>query len=275
MVRSLCLRAFDQDLVSLVVGSLEREGARVMQRCEPREVKREGETGGLEVHWYNKNTGETEQEKWDTVLFATGRAAATSSLAVSRAGVMVDDDGKVVVDQEERTSAPNVYAIGDVAKDRWELTPVAIKSGKLLSRRLFAGSAELMDYDMVPTTVFTPLELAAIGLTEEKAAAQYGETSVQVYHAFYHPLEFYLPAKEMGSCYVKLVCVGDEERVVGLHMTGPNAGEMMQGFAAALKVGVTYMDLVATVGIHPTCAEEVVKLRITRASGEDPTVSAC
>jgi pyruvate/2-oxoglutarate dehydrogenase complex dihydrolipoamide dehydrogenase (E3) component len=281
MVRSVCLRAFDQDLVMLVMGSLEREGVSVMWGCEPQQVRRvegggeAGEEGALNVSWFSKDTGETHQGEWDTVLFATGRRPATHSLALPLAGVAEDGEGKVVVDEADRTSVPNVYAIGDAAKGRWELTPVAIEAGKRLSRRLFAGPKELMDYETVPTTVFTPLELAAVGLTGEKAIAEYGEESVQVYHAFYHPLEFYLPGREMGSCYVKLVCVGPDERVVGLHMTGPNAGEMMQGFAVAVKLGMTYAGLASTIGIHPTSAEEVVKLHITRASGKDPMVTAC
>ncbi|EDO46554.1 predicted protein [Nematostella vectensis] len=161
-------------------------------------------------------------------------------------------------------------------QDRPELTPVAIMAGKLLARRLFAGSTIQMDYDNIATTVFTPLEYSTVGLSEEDAIRQYGEENLEVYHAFYKPLEFRVTEREEDVGYIKAVCLREgEQSVIGLHYLGPNAGEVMQGFAVAIRCGLTMRMLSSTVGIHPTCAEEVVKLHITKRSGEDPTVTGC
>ncbi|GLD61675.1 thioredoxin reductase 2, mitochondrial, partial [Lates japonicus] len=159
---------------------------------------------------------------------------------------------------------------------RPELTPTAIKAGKLLARRLAGQSTELMNYDNVPTTVFTPLEYGCVGLSEEEAEKRHGKDSIEVYHAFYKPLEFTVAERDASQCYTKVVCErGGDQRILGLHFTGPNAGEVTQGFALGFQCGATYSHLLQTVGIHPTCAEEVVKVNITKRSGLDATVTGC
>ncbi|KAM8992994.1 thioredoxin reductase 2, mitochondrial isoform 2-T2 [Ara ararauna] len=159
---------------------------------------------------------------------------------------------------------------------RPELTPTAIAAGKLLARRLFGQSSELMDYDSVPTTVFTPLEYGCVGLSEEAAVQCYGSDNVEVYHAYYKPLEFTVAERDATQCYIKMVCLRErEQRILGLHFIGPNAGEVIQGFALGIKCGATYPQLMKTVGIHPTCAEEIIKLHITKRSGLDATVTGC
>uniref|UniRef100_A0A3Q3M031 Pyridine nucleotide-disulphide oxidoreductase dimerisation domain-containing protein n=1 Tax=Labrus bergylta TaxID=56723 RepID=A0A3Q3M031_9LABR len=151
---------------------------------------------------------------------------------------------------------------------RPELTPTAIKAGKLLARRLAGHSAELMNYDNVATTVFTPLEYGCVGLSEEEAEMRHGKDGIEVYHAFYKPLEFTVAERDASQCYLKVVCerAGDQ-KILGLHFTGPNAGEVTQGFALAFQCGATYSHLLQTVGIHPTCAEELTKVHITKRSG--------
>lgn len=117
-----------------------------------------------------------------------------------------------------------------------ELTPVAIHAGKLLSRRLFGGSTDQMDYTNVATTVFSPLEYGCVGLSEEQAIALYGEENLEIYHAYYKPTEFFVPQKNVKHCYVKVVALRkDDQRVLGMHFVGPNAGEVIQGFSAAIK----------------------------------------
>eukprot|EP00731_Ephydatia_muelleri_P011899 Em0006g793a len=279
MVRSHCLKSFDQDVAGLVVRNLEKRGVHLLTHCEPKMVAKSSQQ--LSVQWHCFDDQQDKEDQWDTVLFATGREPCVAGLALDQAGVRVDPQTKkIVVDQYDASvSMPHIFAIGDVAMGRQELTPVAVKAGKMLARRLFGGTSEVMNYHMVPTTVFTPLEFASVGLAEEKAVERHGEEAIEVYHAYYKPLEFYLPGTDSGECYIKLVCLRDpdpsKETVLGLHMTGPSAGEMLQGFAVAMGRGMSRMDLELAVGIHPTCAEEVLKLHTTKRSGKDPAITAC
>ena len=156
------------------------------------------------------------------------------------------------------------------------MTPVAINAGKLLARRLFANSKIQMDYQNVPTTVFSPLEYGCVGLSEEKAIQQYGEEALEVYHAFYKPTEFFIPQKNVENCYLKVVALRQDPQIVlGMHFLGPNAGEVIQGFAVAIKSKLTLPVLQDTVGIHPTTAEELTRINITKRSGLDPKPQSC
>lgn len=276
MMRSIPLRGFDQQMAGLVTDYMENHGTRFLRQCVPVRIDK-GDNGLLHVTWQETVTGESHQEAFQTVLFAIGRDAETSELNLSQAGVEVHPQTKKIIgNDKEQTTVPHIYAIGDVLQDRPELTPVAIRAGKLLAERLFGDSNVTMDYDKVATTVFTPLEFGTVGLSEEKAIDLYGEENIEVYHAFYKPLEFIVPARNAEQCYTKVVCLREGDRLIlGLHFLGPSAGEVIQGFAAAMRCGLTYKTLSATVGVHPTCAEEVVKLHITKRSGEDPTVTGC
>ncbi|OBS63525.1 hypothetical protein A6R68_07933 [Neotoma lepida] len=206
-----------------------------------------------------------------------GRVPETRNLNLEKAGVNVNPENeKIVVDAQEATSVPHIFAIGDVAEGRPELTPTAIKAGKLLAQRLFGKSSALMDYSNVPTTVFTPLEYGCVGLSEEEAVALHGQEHVEVYHAYYKPLEFTVTDRDASQCYIKMVCLREPPQLVlGLHFLGPNAGEVTQGFALGIKCGASYAQVMQTVGIHPTCSEEVVKLHISKRSGLEPTVTGC
>ena len=166
------------------------------------------------------------------------------------------------------------YAIGDVMLNVPELTPVAIKAGELLAQRLFGGSAVLMDYERVCTTVFTPVEYGCCGLTEEAAKTRFGDDGIEVYHSTFRPLESSLHGTEEGYC--KAICaLHDNHRIIGLHYFGPHAGEVLQGFGVAMKMGLTLQDLQSTVGIHPTTAEALVKLKITKSSGIELSSIGC
>ncbi|XP_022340615.2 thioredoxin reductase 2, mitochondrial-like [Crassostrea virginica] len=276
MVRSRPLKQFDQQMGGLVADSMEAKGTRFLKNCVPVSIEKDA-GGGLKVTYKNLTDRQTQEGVFDTVMFATGRHAVTKNLNLEAVGVKVDPNtNKVIGGHEgdnERSSAPNIYAIGDILHGRLELTPVAIKAGQLLAERLFGGSRVQMDYDLVPTTVFTPLEYGVVGISEEEAISRHGADKIEVYHAFYTPLEFAIPQKNAKQCYIKGVCFGD--KILGLHLIGPNAGEVIQGFAVALRCGATWSGLTGSVGIHPTTAEEVVKLHITKRSGLDPNVTGC
>uniref|UniRef100_A0A8D2LTJ1 Thioredoxin reductase 2 n=1 Tax=Varanus komodoensis TaxID=61221 RepID=A0A8D2LTJ1_VARKO len=276
MMRSIPLRGFDQQMATLVTDYMESYGTRFLKKCSPMKVKK-AENDRLRVTWKYLDSGKEKTDEFDTVLWAVGRAPDTKALNLESVGVKINSaTGKIIVDEGEATSVPHIYAIGDITEGRPELTPTAIAAGKLLARRMFGQSEELMDYDNVPTTVFTPLEYGCIGLSEEEAVRRFGVDNLEVYHAFYKPLEFTVAERNAPQCYIKMVCLRErEQRILGLHFIGPNAGEVIQGFALGIKCGATYSQMMATVGIHPTCAEEVTKLHITKRSGADPTVTGC
>uniref|UniRef100_A0A8C3IZS7 thioredoxin-disulfide reductase (NADPH) n=1 Tax=Calidris pygmaea TaxID=425635 RepID=A0A8C3IZS7_9CHAR len=276
MMRSIPLRGFDQQMASLVTEHMESYGTKFLKRCFPTKVEKL-ESNRLQVTWKNTDLGTEETDSFDTVMWAVGRAPDTKTLNLETVGVKTNSEtGKIIVDAVEATSVPHIYAIGDITEGRPELTPTAIAAGKLLARRLFGQSSELMDYDNVPTTVFTPLEYGCVGLSEEAAAQSYGSDNIEVYHAYYKPLEFTVAERDATQCYIKMVCLRErEQRILGLHFIGPNAGEVIQGFALGIKCGATYPQLMKTIGIHPTCAEEITKLHITKRSGLDATVTGC
>jgi len=272
MMRSVPLRGFDQQMALLVKEDMEAEGVQFISGT-PTAVERL-RSGKKRVRW-KRQDGSPAAAVYDTVLFATGRSACTRDLRLDKAGVTVNAAGKVGT-TDERTNVPHIYAIGDVIdgaalqppSSTTELTPVAIQAGRLLAARLYGGSDARMDYQGVPTTVYTPLEYGCVGLSEEEAVAAHGEENIEVYHSFFTPLEWKLTERSEANCYAKLVCdARDDLRVLGLHVCGPHAGEMTQGFAVALKCGATKADFDSTVGIHPTTVEELTTLSVTKRSG--------
>lgn len=224
-----------------------------------------------------KQGDEEKVEEYDTVLFAVGRYALTEKLNLQAAGLVPEKNGKFKVNDVEQTNVPHIYAIGDVIHGNLELTPVAIKTGFLLSRRLFAGATEKMDYVNVPTTVFTPLKYGCNGLSEADAKEKHGAENIQTYHTAFSPLEWqYNKMRAAGDCYVKvLVNTSDQNRVVGFHMLAPNAGEVTQVLGIAMKCGMTKEQLDSCVGIHPTVAEDVIGLKFTKEKDGDVQKSGC
>ncbi|XP_077943719.1 thioredoxin reductase 2, tandem duplicate 2 isoform X2 [Gasterosteus aculeatus] len=276
MVRSIALRGFDQQMAGLITDYMATYGTKFLWKSVPKSVDKLS-SGALQVTWTDTRTGDEHKDTYDSVLWAVGRAPETKALGLDQLGVRLKKEtGKILLGSDESTSVPNIFAFGDIGEGRPELTPTAVKAGKLLARRLAGLSAELMNYDNVPTTVFTPLEYACVGLSEEDAEERHGKDGIEVYHAFYKPLEFIVAERDASQCYLKVVCArGGEQKILGLHFTGPNAGEVAQGFAMGFQCGATYSHLLQTVGIHPTCAEEVVKVNITKRSGLDPAVTGC
>jgi glutathione reductase (NADPH) len=196
---------------------------------------------------------------FDCVLWAIGRAANVADLNLEAAGVGLDDLNYVITDEFQNTNVPGVYAIGDVT-GRAALTPVAIAAGRRLSERLFNGKKDLrLDYNMIPTVVFTHPPIATVGMSEVEARAVYGD-AVKVYVADFTPMYHALTSRKSHTD-MKLVCLGPDQRIIGCHVIGAGADEMMQGFAVAIRMGATKRDFDDTVAIHPTSAEELVTMR--------------
>ena len=178
-------------------------------------------------------------------------------LNLEEVGVKTAKNGKIIASENDQTSVPNIYAIGDVCEGRLELTPTAIMAGKMLAKRLFANATRTMSYKFVPTTVFTPLEYGCCGYSQEEAEEKFGKDNIVAWGSVYKPLEWNMNWNTRNTnCYAKVVCKKDEDsKVIGLHFLGPNAGEVTQGFGVAILKGITKDDLDHTVGIHPTVAE--------------------
>jgi glutathione reductase (NADPH) len=193
------------------------------------------------------------------VLYATGRAPNTEDLGLAGAGVELTERGAVKVDAYSRSSTPSIFAVGDVT-DRMNLTPVALAEGMAVARTLFAGEPTPMDYANIPSAVFSSPPIGTVGLTEA-AARKLGQ--VDVYVSDFKPLKHTLTGRAERT-FMKLVVERTSQRVLGVHMVGADSPEIVQGFALALKCGATKRDFDATVGIHPTAAEEFVTLRAKR-----------
>ena len=275
LVRSIVLRGFDQQMAEVVTSAMIEKGINFKMGSKPISIEKLAD-GKLLVKWsFNDKPEEVFEDTFDTVLFAVGRYALVEDMKLENAGVTVTEE-KIDVDMNHKTNVDNVYAVGDVLHQKPELTPVAINAGRIIARHIFNGSDEIMDYADVATTVFSPMEYGCVGLSEEAAAERYGADNIEIYHAYYKPTEFFVPQRSVRYCYLKAVAAREgDQRVLGMHFVGPNAGEIIQGFAAALKSGMTMKILKNTVGIHPTVAEEFTRLLITKRSGLDPTPATC
>jgi glutathione reductase (NADPH) len=193
----------------------------------------------------------------DLIMFATGRAANTSGLGLENVGVMLDGLNAIVVDRYSRTSAENIYAIGDVT-NRMNLTPIAIAEGRAVAETLFGKRALSIDYENVPSAVFSQPPIGTVGLTEFEARRRFGE--IDIYKSNFRPLKHTLGGREERSL-MKLIVDRKTDRVVGCHMLGTDAGEIVQGLAVALQCGATKAQFDATIAVHPTAAEEFVTMR--------------
>ncbi|MGM0214257.1 glutathione-disulfide reductase [Enterococcus sp. AZ109] len=196
----------------------------------------------------------------DCVIFAGGRQPNTDKLGIENTSVELNEKGFVKVDKYQNTTSAGVYAIGDVI-GKVDLTPVAIAAGRRLSERLFNGKEdEYLDYDNIPTVIFTHPTIATIGLSEEEAIKRYDSKDIKIYHSRFTPMYFAL-GDYRQKCDMKLVCLGEDEKIIGLHGIGVGVDEMLQGFAVAIKMGATKKDFDNTVAIHPTGSEEFVTMR--------------
>jgi glutathione reductase (NADPH) len=249
------LRSFDPLLGESILKILRDEGVAVFTAAAPAALARDAQ-GAIEYRTQDQRS----LGPFDCVLWAVGRGPLLNGLELARTGAQLDPQGFIVTDRFQVTSTPGIYAIGDVT-GRAQLTPVAIAAGRRLSDRLFGGQeGRYLDYDNIPTVIFGRPPIGTVGLTEEQARQRHGAANVRIYRSgfvpLYHALTRARPRSEM-----KLITAGPEERVVGLHVVGPGAVEMLQGFAVAIRMGATKKDFDDTVAIHPTNAEEVVTMR--------------
>ncbi len=248
------LESFDQELTTELVENCRQHGIHAHFGHEVTLVE---SVGGDCVRVLDRSGNAS--EPFDSLIFATGRSPNSGDMGLESIGVELDARGHVVVDEFQSTSAPNVHAVGDVSS-QLALTPVAIAAARRLMDRLFGGKPDArLDYNNVATVVFAHPPLGMVGLTEAQARERHGD-AVKTYRARFRPMLHALADSPQRSLF-KLVCVGEEERVVGVHLLGEGADEILQGFAVALKRGITKRDLDETIAIHPTSAEEVVLMR--------------
>ena len=250
------LRSFDPLVVDTLMQVMANEGPTLHCHAVSTKVTKEND-GSLRLHLKNG-----ESHNVDQIIWAIGRHPATDGMNIEMSGVERTETGYIKVDAYQQTSTENIYAVGDIIEDGVELTPVAVKAGRLLAERLF--NPELpnvkMDYSLIPTVVFSHPPIATIGLTEPEAIAQYGEEHIKVYSSSFTAM-YTAVTQHQQPCKMKLVCAGEEERIVGLHGIGFGVDEMIQGFAVAIKMGATKADFDSVVAIHPTGSEEFVTMR--------------
>lgn len=275
MVRSILLRGFDQDMANKIGDFMKDNHTKFINKATPSKLEKPDPAGKIKVT-FNQD-GEEKVEEYDTVLFAIGRYAVTEGINLPGAGVVAEKNGKFKVNDVEQTNVENIYAIGDVIYGQLELTPVAIKAGALLSKRLFAGATEKMDYVNVPTTVFTPLEYGCCGYDEQTAKDKFGCDNISTWHTAFQPLEWQYNKMrpESHMAYVKILEEKSSNKVVGFHILAPNAGEITQGIGIAMKCGMTKTQLDSCVGIHPTTAEDCIGLKNTKEANPDAKKGGC
>jgi len=247
------LRGFDEEVRSFLAEQLAQKGIHLHPNSNP--VSVEKVDGGLK---FTSTTGEMVAEQ---VMFATGRKPNIKNLGLENVGVEVNDSGAIKVDEFSQTNVPSIWAIGDVT-DRINLTPVALMEGMALSKTLFAGEPTKPDHENVACAVFTQPQVATVGLTEEEAVTKHGD--VDVYTSAFRPMKATISGNE-ERMFMKLLVDVTSDKVVGVHIVGGDAGEIMQGVAIAVKMGATKAQFDQCIGIHPTAAEELVTMRsVTR-----------
>ena len=247
------LREFDKMLQETLVEQMEVEGIKIHRHTQITAINKTNQQ--LEI----QTDSDTNIPAVDAVIYAIGRTPITSGIGLENVAVELDQKGYIVTDEYQNTSVDNIYAVGDNT-GRAQLTPVAVAAGRRLSERLFNGKTnEKLDYDNIPTVVFSHPAIGTIGLTEEQAREQYGD-KIKVYTSSFTAM-YTAITKHRQPTKMKLVCLGEEEKVIGIHIIGHGADEMLQGFAVAVKMGATKQDFDNTVAIHPTSAEELVTMR--------------
>lgn len=248
------LRTFDKDIIDVLVDEMAKSGPTLHTHANATEVVKNADDS-LTISFDNRETVTV-----DCLIWAIGRAANTSGFGLEKTGVELTERGNIYSDAFENTSVPGIYALGDVT-GKLDLTPVAVKAGRQLSERLFNNKADAkLDYTDVATVVFSHPVIGSVGLTEEKAIAKYGSENIKVYKSSFTPMYTALGDNRQPST-MKLVTLGENEKIIGLHGIGYGVDEMIQGFSVAIKMGATKTDFDNTVAIHPTGSEEFVTMR--------------
>ena len=247
----LILRGFDDDLRSGIQEGMQQHGIEILNHSQAASIEKTPE--GLKLAIANSNLTVTA----DVILSATGRKPSLPNMGLENAGVEIKKEA-IAVDEYSRTNQPHIYAVGDCT-NRINLTPVAINEGRAFADTVFGGQPRTMAYDNIPSAIFSTPEGATVGLTEAQARKNWGE-AVKCYRAAFRPMYHTLSGRAEKTM-VKLVVEEDTQKILGAHMVGEHAAEIIQGIAIALKMGATKQDFDATVGIHPSTAEEFVTLR--------------
>ncbi|MBO9489860.1 glutathione-disulfide reductase [Endozoicomonas sp. G2_1] len=250
------LRNFDPMLTDTLVEQMGKHGPTLHTHSTPSKVEKHDD-GKVSLHLENgKVLGPVDQLVW-----AIGRVPATDNINIEATGIELDERGYIQTDKYQNTSVEGIYAVGDNT-GRAQLTPVAVAAGRRLSERLFNNKPyEFLDYSNIATVVFSHPVIGTVGLTEPEAIAEYGEDQVKVYTSQFTALYQAITEDYRDPTRMKLVCVGKEEKIVGIHSIGFGSDELLQGFAVALKMGATKADFDNTIAIHPTSAEEFVTMR--------------
>jgi glutathione reductase (NADPH) len=246
----LFLRGFDSDIRAHAAQEIRKSGVDLRFETNLTSVKRVA--GGLDVALNDGSSIEV-----DTVLCALGRRPHLDGLGLENTQVALSSHGTIEVDEYFQTAEPSIYALGDVIGGM-ELTPVALAEGMSFARRQFGNLEKAVDYDFIPTAVFSQPNIGTVGFTEGEAQMEFGE--ITLYKSTFKPMKHTISGRDEKS-FMKLIVDDASDRVVGVHMVGPDAGEIMQGIAIAMKAGATKADFDSTIGIHPTAAEEFVTMR--------------
>jgi len=248
---------FDPMIQKVINAEIVRSGVNLITKSQVVAVSK-GADGSLSAKLSNGDT----VGGLDCVLMAIGRTPMTMNMGLETTGVSFDKKGRIVVDDKQNTGVDGLYCLGDCSISGYELTPVAIAAGRRLADRIFGGAdSAKLEYANIATVVFSHPPIGVIGLTEPKAREVYGDAAVSVYSSQFSPMHYALCEPDAKKpMAMKLVCVGDEQRVVGLHIIGISADEMLQGFAVAMKMGATKADFDNAVAIHPTASEELVTM---------------
>ena len=245
------LRSYDQEIVDRLCAISQEKGIDIRFNFQCPSIAKQAD-GSLLVE-----SGDGAHIEADLVLFAIGRVPKTKDLGLESAGVALDAAGAVIVDEYNKTNVDSIYAVGDVT-NRVQLTPVAIREGHAFADGVFGGKPRTIDYTCIPTAVFANPPIAGVGMTEEEARAQLAD--VRVYKSDFRPMKNVLAGRNERSLY-KMIVDGATDKVVGLHLIGPDAGEILQAAAIAVKAGLTKADFDDTVALHPSMAEELVLMR--------------
>jgi glutathione reductase (NADPH) len=245
------LRGFDNEIREFTATEVAKKGVDLLFNNNVEAIEKQDD-GSFIATMTDGSSIET-----DLIMYATGRNPKVANLGLEEVGIKQGKNGAIIVNDQFQTNVPSVYAVGDVI-DRVQLTPVALAEGMALVHNLYAGANQKVDYDLIPTAVFCQPNIGTVGLSEEQAREQY--SNVEVYKSSFRAMKHTLSGSEERT-FMKMLVDADTRKVIGVHMVGPDAGEIIQGIGIALKAGATKEVFDSTIGIHPTAAEEFVTMR--------------